>query len=93
MFARESTACLDLHQQALVDQEVGKIVPEHRSIFVHYSQWMLGDRIHPGTVQAVNETSFVDFLEVAVAEKPMQGIRGFAHLIAEWEDGVVGFHR
>ena len=31
MFARESMACLDLHQQALVDKEVGKILGMRRA--------------------------------------------------------------
>ncbi len=86
VFARDCVACLDLHEQATLHQQIRNIVPQDRPIFVIDLQRILRLDLQARLAQAVRKPVLVHLLQVSAAQMPVQRIARLPDQVAHLQD-------
>jgi hypothetical protein len=88
MLVSQGFARLDFNNQSAVDEKIGEIFPENRSVFIQYVQGMLLYQSGARFPQPVGETVLIDFLQMPMPMVAVQREARFADVITKTEDFI-----
>ena len=85
-------AGFEFDNQAILHEQVGKVIPQNRSILIGDLEGALLNNMQTQLAQSVCEAVFINFLQVAVPQISVQGESSFTDFITENFDVFVWFH-
>ena len=90
MLVDDSPCGLELNDETILDNKVGKKLSQRRAIFIQNVHWKFLLNGKPGLPQSMSQSVFIDLFDVAVAMEAVNGETGFAKDVAPWVDGIWG---
>jgi len=88
MFIDEGFDGFEFDDERVLDEEIGEVFAENRSVFIEDVQRVLLHNLETLFAKTVDESVLVNFFVVAVTMIFLKGKGGFPHLIAKNEDRV-----